>query len=129
MRPYGNFLGCSPSKALLVFASLVLLCVSDGIGPRLLPYPSSEAEGFSRVPGTALCGAATDGTSAPSVESDALVGHADKAVTPIWGGSSSGKIAVSPPQGDQPPPDFYAPPDYSFSLASSPQGRAPPRPH
>jgi hypothetical protein len=128
MKARGTILSCSPAKALIVFAALALLCVSDGIGPRLLPYPSWDSQGLGRAPGSAACASAPGDTSAPSAESGAPVGRADKAVTPIWSGSSRDEIAVSPPR-DEPSPDFYAPPVYSFSPASSPQGRAPPRLH
>lgn len=35
-------------RGVLIYVALACLCISDGIGPRLLPYPSAEGEGSAR---------------------------------------------------------------------------------
>jgi hypothetical protein len=42
MRPYDIKAGMAKLRALLVLGALVSLCLSDGVGPRLMPLPVSE---------------------------------------------------------------------------------------
>ena len=43
MRPYNTKAGTVKWRALLIISALVSLCLSDGVGPRLMPLPVSEA--------------------------------------------------------------------------------------
>ncbi len=36
-------------RVFLIYAALVCLCVSDGVGPRLVPYPAAKAARLTRV--------------------------------------------------------------------------------
>lgn len=36
------------SRAFLIYAALICLCISDGVGPRLLPYPASTESNAPR---------------------------------------------------------------------------------
>jgi hypothetical protein len=99
---------CSIAKALLVFAWLCSLCIADGIGPRLIPFPFSTSE-------------KTHAKFAPGgVEKTCRDGAFQAAATE--------SAALSIPHEEHPPsPDFYRSPNYSFFFSSSPPGRAPPR--
>ena len=36
------------SRAFLIYTALICLCISDGVGPRLLPYPASTQSNVFR---------------------------------------------------------------------------------
>lgn len=109
-------------RAFVVFASLVSLCVSDGIGPRLVPYPSQP------TPERAAPAARASLLSAVRSETRAASEHQPKAVTPVWNNTALDRAAISPPTvRPAAQPDLYDSPSYSFRNSSSTRGRAPPR--
>jgi hypothetical protein len=109
-------------RAFVVFSSLVSLCVSDGIGPRLVPYPSQPATE------RAASAARESRLSALRSETRAASEHQPKAVTPVWNNAALDRAAISPPTvRPAAQPDLYASPGYSFRNPSSTRGRAPPR--
>lgn len=114
------------ARAFVVCVSLLSLCVSDGIGPRLLPFPSRPSPG----PAARASDEAGRVRLSPSLseQTRAASGHQPKAVTPVWHDASRGRASVSPPA---PSPGaqtcHYASPGYSFRIPSSTRGRAPPR--
>ena len=114
-------------RSVVVFASLASFCVSDGIGPRLLPFPARP--GHEQAEQVAPTAAADEGRlPATRAEAHAASGHQPKAVTPVWNDASPDRAAISPPAGGAaPPPDLYASPCYSFRASSSTRGRAPPQ--
>ena len=112
-------------RAFVVFASLVSLCISDGIGPRLIPFPSRE-----RPEPAAFAANATGAgrLSAVRTAPRAASGYEPKTVSPVWNNASLDRAAVSPPAvRPAARPDLYASPGYSFHTPSSTRGRAPPR--
>lgn len=108
-------------RALVVFASLVSLCVSDGIGPRLVPYPSQA------TPERAAPAARARLLSTVRSEARAASEHQPKAITPVWNNASLACAAISPPAVSlSAPPDLYDSAGYFARTPSSTRGRAPP---
>ncbi|HLL77180.1 MAG TPA: hypothetical protein VK421_18145 [Pyrinomonadaceae bacterium] len=114
-------------RSAVVFASLAALCVSDGIGPRLIPFPSRQPQRLAE-PAARGGGAGESRLPVSRAEARAGSGHQPKAVTPVWNNASLDRAAVAPPAArHSAPPDFYNSPAYSFRAYSSARGRAPPR--
>lgn len=82
-RPY------SP-RAFLIYAALVCLCISDGIGPRLVPYPASGGGEAARQ---------VDGSDSPGWGSLALTVGLDSTHQHQGAGHAFKKLPI-----------FYAPP-------------------
>jgi hypothetical protein len=51
MRQYGIKAGTVKWRALLIIGALISLCLSDTVGPRLLPLPVSEVVTTAAVEG------------------------------------------------------------------------------
>lgn len=114
-------------RAFVVFASLVSLCVSDGTGPRLIPFPSRPAQERAAPPARAADGAGGGSLSAARTEMRVASEHQPKAVTPVWNNTSPARAAITPPAvRPSARPDLYASAGYSFRAPSSTRGRAPP---
>lgn len=114
-------------RSLVVLASLASLCVSDGTGPRLIPFPSRPPQ-MRAEPVARADAARGDIPTAVRSGTRAASAHEPKAVTPVWNNVSLGRAALSPPAGrPDGRHDLYASPGYSFRNASSTRGRAPPR--
>lgn len=114
-------------RAFVVFASLVSLCVSDGTGPRLIPFPSRPAVERATPPPRAADDSGGEGLSAVRAETHAASDYQPKAVTPVWNNASLDRAAVSPPAVRTPArADLYASAGYFLRIPSSTRGRAPP---
>ena len=118
-------------RALVVSASLVSLCISDGTGPRLIPFPSRPPQVRAERAETVARAADATGESrlsAVRAETHAAPGRQPKAVTPVWNNVSLDRATLAPPAvRPDAPPDLYTSPGYSFRSCSSTRGRAPPR--
>ena len=69
MRPYDTKPGTVTWRVLLIIGALVSLCLSDGVGPRLMPLPVSEVAKVQQgdQPGASRAPLPTKGSS-PRVE-------------------------------------------------------------
>ena len=134
MRPYDTKAGTVKWRALLIAGALISLCLSDNVGPRLLPLPVSEvvttasAEGQQGIEPAASRAPAPKGAS-PRVEMAATAKNSAGA------DQKHVQIAAHTPWGVlEAPADIVLnalsarKPLYSLTAqASRPPGRAPPR--
>jgi hypothetical protein len=133
MRPDDIKAGTVKWRALLIIGALISLCLSDSVGPRLLPLPISEivttasAEGWQGFEPTATHAPAPTKGANPRVE---------MAATPQnRAGVKHVQVAAHTPKGmPEAPADIivdalsaYQPLHRLTALASRPPGRAPPR--
>ena len=119
------------TRALLVLGVLVSLCVSDNVGPRLLPLPSSPE--LTSAPGLFDLGQAASPTSSHGRNTGSRVVSASQ--------SRAGAERLSPQAAALAPKFELAAPSAPYSLRrepyppsaessapfSRPKGRAPPR--
>ena len=123
----------SAARILIILGALVSLCVSDNVGPRLLPLPTvsepastlgpyERGQAASRTPSHGRShGARVEMVSAPQSRSGAerqsphAASHALKF-----------ELAV-PPASPSPRRELYQPSAESSAPFSRPKGRAPPR--
>lgn len=78
------------TRALLICAALACLCASDGVGPRLLPYPAlthSRADAFAPA------------QQSPHREGQTEADQRDPAAETVKAGDSSSKLPVFSTQG------------------------------
>jgi hypothetical protein len=134
MRPYDIKARAGKWRALLIIGALISLCLSDTVGPRLLPLPVSEivtafAEGQPGIEPAASRAPSPTKNSSPRVEMAATAQNRAGA------DHKHVQAAVHAPRGvlEAPPPIIlYAlnahQPLYSLTAqVSRPPGRAPPR--
>ena len=118
------------ARALIIYAALVCLCVSDGVGPRLLPYPTQPAalaadeDHVSNQPLTESSSsesprAAQEGGSRPKL---VRAGDAFKKL-PVFASPELSLIRLDP--GRRKPGDL-SPPSRASALPSLRPGRGPP---
>lgn len=130
MKQTENIFVGSLTRVLVIFASLVSLCISDGIGPRLVPFPSSSPQESLKRFDVIEDKIAFAGSTLfiVGVEPNTHADDGTQVVTPIWNSSALGQTALCSPSDESLPlPNFYTSPSYLYFFTSSPPGRAPPR--
>jgi hypothetical protein len=120
------------TRVLIILGVLVSLCVSDNVGPRLLPVPSisefasaprafDPGEAASRAPARGRTeGARVEMVTAPQSRAGAERQSPHAAAAPKF------ELAV-PPAPRSPRPEPYPPSAESSAPFARPKGRAPPR--
>ena len=134
MRPYDIKTGTVKWRALLIIGALISLCLSDTVGPRLLPLPVSEAVTIASDEGRQGIEPAASRAPAPTKGSCPRVEMAATAQNRAGADHKHVQVAAHTPRSMfEAPADIIldAPgafrPLHSASLVSRPQGRAPPR--
>ncbi len=121
------------ARVLIILSVLVSLCVSDNVGPRLLPLPSiSESASVPRAldPGEAASRAPargkTRGARVEMVTASQSRAGAERQSPDAAARSLKFELAV-PPAPRSPRPEPYPPSAESSTPFARPKGRAPPR--
>jgi len=123
------------TRVLLILCALVSLCVSDNVGPRLLPLPSApESASLPRHPDREP--AATNAPSQGRTDDDARVEMAPAPQSRVGAERQSSQAAAhtpkfelaAPPARPLPGWEIYQPSAKSSAPFSRPKGRAPPQP-
>ncbi|HYO98919.1 MAG TPA: hypothetical protein VER76_01755 [Pyrinomonadaceae bacterium] len=130
MKQTENIFIGSLARVSVIFASLVSLCISDGIGPRLIPFPSSSLQESLKRFDVIEDKIAFAGSTLfiVSIEPNAHDDNGVKVLTPVWNSSALGQTALCSPSDESLPlSNFYTSPSYSYFFTSSPPGRAPPQ--
>lgn len=124
--------GLRATQVLIILGVLVSLCVSDNVGPRLLPLPSASElapapgafdpwEAASRAPARGKTeGARVEMVTAPQSRAGA------ERQSPHAAGAQKFELAVPPAPRSQ-RRELYPPPAESSAPFARPKGRAPPR--
>lgn len=119
-------------RALIILGALVSLCVSNNVGPRLLPLPSpsenAAAAGQVSLNTTASRLPSQDGTNAVRVAIAAPANKragADTSPQPLAGAAPQGGL-VTPRIADDSARFVYSPHLINSRSVSRPRGRAPP---
>lgn len=135
MRPDTLKAGTVKWRALLIIGGLVSLCLSDTVGPRLLPIPVAEVVTIASAevqqgtePAASSAPAPTKGVSprvemAATAQNRAGADHKHVQVAANTPGGVMGASAGIIPDG----PGAYRPLYFLSALASRHAGRAPPR--
>lgn len=135
MRPNDLTAGTVKWRALLIIGALISLCLSDTVGPRLLPLPVSEIVTTASVEGQQGIEAAASRVPSSTKGSGPRVEMAATAQNRAGADHKHVQVAAHAPQGVlEVPADIILDglsayqPHYSRTAQSSrPPGRAPPR--
>jgi len=123
------------ARVLLILGVLVSLCVSDNVGPRLLPLPLSSAPELASSPRLSDRGRAASHTPSQGRTGDARVemvsapqGRAGAERQSPHGAAHAPKFELAVPSAPYSPRrGLYPPSAESSARFSRPKGRAPPR--
>jgi hypothetical protein len=135
MRQYDIKAGTVKWRALLIIGALISLCLSDTVGPRLLPLPVSELVTTAPVEGQPGPEPAASRTPAPTKGTSPRVEMAATAQTRAGADHKHVQVAAHTPRGVLQAPavvildtlNAYQPLYSLTAQVSRPQGRAPPR--
>lgn len=123
------------ARVSLILGVLVSLCVSDNVGPRLLPLPLASAPELASVPRLSDPGRAASHTPSRGRTGEARVemvsapqNRAGAERPSPHGAAHAPKFELAaPPAPHSPGREPYAPSAESSARFSRPKGRAPPR--
>ncbi len=127
MAPETDRMRVLSARSLVIFCALLSLCVSDTVGPRLLPLPASADR--QAVEGTDVTFAPSRGASAvvreamapPARRQAGAERHALHVTTGVAGG-----LVKPPAEIPSSSRDSYSPAPHSSAALTRPPGRAPP---